>query len=69
MESAVGETATLLSVELNWKDYLKGVRYMDEDWIHLELVCPFFFGFAELDEQKQFQLLCRTTVEEANLVK
>lgn len=34
--------------ELNWKDYLKGVRYLRQEAIWVELIGPFLCGLVEI---------------------
>ena len=59
----------LMTIQLNWKDYIKGIRYLEEEQIYLQLVTPFFFGLIQVDEEKNIQLLCCATIEESDILK
>ena len=39
----------MLSFGLNWKEYIKGVRFLPEDDVQIELVGPFFCSLVEID--------------------
>jgi hypothetical protein len=55
---------TNFTVELNWKEYIKGVRYLVPDKISLELIPPFFCGMVEVDQSGNIQLLYSCSVTE-----
>jgi len=59
----------MLSFGLNWKEYIKGVRFLPEEDVNIELVAPFFCALLELDHNSLLTHVFSAFVEERDLTK
>jgi hypothetical protein len=58
-----------LSFGLNWKEYIKGVRYFLEEEVKIEMIGPFFCGLVEVDEANQITQVFSAIIGEDDLIK
>ena len=63
-----GGVGTLL-LELNWHDYIKGVRFLNEDSIDYWLMSPFLFGEIEIDQKGNLRLLYSALISEKDVIQ
>lgn len=63
-EMDLGMGVGLATMELNWKEYIKGARYNRPEEVYLELVSPFWSGLVRLDELGRLRLLYSCYISE-----